>query len=88
VVLVNVGDVALAFCWLRDGWSAGAGMGTAGYSPGVLVTILLLAIGHRGGGRFGEREGAVVGNKQATWEWLAAEWILCLWETRCPGHVT
>ncbi len=34
VVLVDVGDVALAFCWLRGGWSAGAGMGTAGYSHG------------------------------------------------------
>jgi hypothetical protein len=34
VVLVDVGDVALAFCWLRGGWSAGAGMGMAGYSHG------------------------------------------------------
>jgi len=39
-VLVDVGDVALAFCWLHGGWSAGAGKGTAGYSPGVLVTVL------------------------------------------------
>ena len=34
VVLVDVGDMALAFCWLCGGWSAGAGMGTAGYSHG------------------------------------------------------
>ena len=27
VVLVDVSDVALAFCWLHGGWSAGAGMG-------------------------------------------------------------
>ena len=25
VALVNVGDVAVASCWLRGGWSAGAG---------------------------------------------------------------
>ncbi len=36
VVLINVSDsdMVLAFCWLRGGWSAGAGMGTAGYSRG------------------------------------------------------
>ena len=44
VALVEVGDVVLTFCWLHGGWSAGAKMGTAGYSPGVLVTFLLLAI--------------------------------------------
>ena len=27
VVLVDMSDVALAFCWLHGGWSAGAGMG-------------------------------------------------------------
>src|SRR6266567_7364384 len=29
VVFVDVGDVALIFCWLGGGWSAGAGMETA-----------------------------------------------------------
>ena len=62
-------------------------MEMAGYSPGALVTILLLAIGHRGSGRCGEREGAVVGlvvgSKQATWE--------CWQQNACgkrSGHVT
>ena len=83
VVLVNVGDVALAFCWLRGGWSVGAGKGTAGYSPGVLVTVLrywpsrqreVWWEGGSGGGSGGGKQASDVG--------------MVLVGNAMPGHVT
>ena len=48
----------------------------AGYSPGVLVTVLLLAIGHCGSWRCGGREGGSGGSGGK----LLTELVGCVWD--------